>query len=178
MVEEDARTGKQPVALTVVHRDVVPVDLGHPVRAPRVERRQLGLRDLADLAEHFARGGLVEANLRIHLPYGFEDPRDPLRVELPGQHRLFPGSGHERHGRQVVELVRPNIGEHADQRELVQEIRRPQLNTIEQMFDPPQIGRAGSADDADDLVAFVEEQLGQVGAVLTRDAGDDRALSQ
>ena len=52
VVEEDAAAGVQPVALAVVDDDVVPEHLGAAVRRPRVERRALGLRRLADLAEH------------------------------------------------------------------------------------------------------------------------------
>ena len=65
VVEEHPRHREQIVALAVVHRDVVGEHLRDAVRAARIERRQLGLRHLADLAEHLARRGLVEADLRI-----------------------------------------------------------------------------------------------------------------
>jgi RNA polymerase sigma-70 factor, ECF subfamily len=42
--------------------------------------------------------------------------------------------------------------------------------------DALEVDGAGPADHADDLVALVEQQLGQVGAVLAGDAGDDDAL--
>ena len=41
VVEEDPRAGEHVVALAVVDRDVVAVDLGHAVGAARVERRRL-----------------------------------------------------------------------------------------------------------------------------------------
>ena len=63
VVEEDAGDGEQAVALAVVDGDVVAVGLGHAVGAARVEGRDLGLRHLADLAEHLAAGGLVELRL-------------------------------------------------------------------------------------------------------------------
>ena len=66
VVEEDPGAGVQPVALPVVHGDPVGIDLGHPVRAPRVERRGLRLWNLPDLAEHLAGAGLVEADRRVH----------------------------------------------------------------------------------------------------------------
>lgn len=40
------------------------------------------------------------------------------------------------------------------------------------MIDALGIEVGGSADEAVDLVAFVEEEFGEVGAVLTGDAGD------
>ena len=39
-----------------------------------------------------------------------------------------------------------------------------------------QIRRARAADDADDLVAFLEQQLGEVGSVLPGDSGDKGAF--
>ena len=95
MVEQDPRHSEQIVALAVVHRDVVREDLGHPVRAARVERRQLGLRHLADLPVHLARRGLVQPNARVDLPHGFEHPRHRLRVELACQQGLIPGRRHK-----------------------------------------------------------------------------------
>ena len=37
-------------------------------------------------------------------------------------------------------------------------------------------GRAQAADDAEDFVALLEQQLREVGAVLAGDAGDQRAF--
>ena len=65
VVEQDAGAGEQAVALAVVDGDVVAEHLRHAVRAARVERRHLGLRHLAHLAEHLARRGLVEPDLRV-----------------------------------------------------------------------------------------------------------------
>ena len=52
VVEQDARTGMHVVALPVVDRRPVPVHLGDPVGAARVERRPFVLRALDHLAEH------------------------------------------------------------------------------------------------------------------------------
>ena len=101
--------GEQVVALAVVDRDVVREHLRHAVRAARIERRQLGLRHLAHLAEHLARRRLVEADRRVDLADRLEHARHALRVELAGQHRLIPRRRHERHRREVVELVRPDL---------------------------------------------------------------------
>ena len=46
---------EEVVALAIVDRDPVGVDLGDAVRAARVERRRLVLRRSPDLAEHLAR---------------------------------------------------------------------------------------------------------------------------
>ena len=44
------------------------------------------------------------------------------------------------------------------------------------MFDAPEVRRARAADDAGDLITFVEQQLGKVRTVLSGDAGNQRAL--
>src|SRR5258708_10461080 len=62
VVEENPRTYVQVVALAIVDRDVVPVDLGNPVGTARVKRRGLSLRGLPDFAEHLAAAGLVETS--------------------------------------------------------------------------------------------------------------------
>ncbi len=117
-------TAIEVVALAVVDGDVVREDLRDAVGAARVERRQLGLRHLAHLAVHLARRGLVEADRGIHLTNGLERPRDALRVVLARQHRLIPGGRHERHRGEVVELVRPDVIDDSNQRELIEQVCR------------------------------------------------------
>ena len=46
----------------------------------------------------------------------------------------------------------------------------------QQVLDAPHVRRAQAADDAEDFVALVEQQLGEVRPVLAGDAGDQRAL--
>ena len=176
VIEQDAGAGEQPVALPVVDRDVMPEHLRHAIRAARVERRQLGLRHLAHLAEHLARGGLVDLDLRIDAPDRIQHPRHALGVELAGQQGLVPRRGDERHGGQVVELVRLVLLDGPDEREPVEQVGRVELDAIQQVRDPVEVGMAQSADDAGDLVPVVEQQFGQVRPVLPRDAGDDGAL--
>ena len=85
-------------------------------------------------------------------------------------------AGHERHRRQVVEFVRPDLVDHPEQRQLIEQVGRLQDETIEQMLDPPVVRRAETPDHAEDLVPLLEQQLGEVRAVLTGDAGDDCPL--
>ena len=175
VVEQDARAGEQVVALAVVDRDVVPVDLRHAIRAARIERRLLALRHRPHLAEHLAGRRLVEPDLGVDLADRFERAGHALGVVLAGEQRLIPRRRHERHRRQVVELLRPHLVEDLEERQLVEQVGRPQLDAVEDVLDAPQVGRARAAHDAVDLVALVEKPLGQVGAVLAGDAGDQRA---
>src|SRR5215471_4110704 len=72
VVEENAGAREEPVALPVVDRDEVTVDLRDAVRAPRMERRGLALGCLAHLPEHLAGARLVEAHARRDEADGLE----------------------------------------------------------------------------------------------------------
>ena len=106
----------------------------------------------------------------------FEHARHALRVELAGQHRLIPGRGHERHRREVVELVRTDFVDEADDRQLIEQIGRLDRDAIENRLNAPEIRRARAANRPDDLVAFREQQLGEVGSVLPGNSGDNGPL--
>ena len=47
------------------------------------------------------------------------------------------------------------------------------LGILVKVLDPAGVEGAASSDDAVDLVALVDEELGQVAAVLSGDAGDE-----
>jgi len=177
VVEEYPRDRVDAVALPVVDRNPVPVDLGDPVGAPRVERGLLRLRRLLHLPEHLARGGLVEADLRIDDPYRLEDPRHAEGGDLAGEDRLRPGGGDERLRPEVVDLGRPGLLEGADERVLVDQVGRDQAHPLlQQVLDA--LGGDGAAPplDAVDAVPLLEEKLRQVRSVLPRDAGDQCGL--
>lgn len=78
MVEQDAATAEDVVTLAVVYRHPVRIQLGHAIRAARVEWRRFVLWNRLHLAEHLGGGGLVEANLRID-----DAARSPSSVEAP-----------------------------------------------------------------------------------------------
>jgi hypothetical protein len=73
VVEADAGTGVEVVALAVVDRYPVAVDFGNAVGAARVEGGFFGLGDLADFAEHFAGAGLIKANAGVYKADGVEE---------------------------------------------------------------------------------------------------------
>jgi hypothetical protein len=61
----------------------------------------------------------------------------------------------------------PVVGEKADAR---------LVRVVVEVIDPVGVEARGTADDAVDLVALLQQELGQVGAVLAGDAGDQRTL--
>ncbi len=174
VIEQDSRRRVQVIRLAVVDRDEVSVGLGNAVGRARVERRRLGLRDLEHLAEHLARGGLVEARLGAHFAHRLEHARDADAGELGGQRRLDPRHRDERHRGQVVDLGRLGRAQGVDERALVEQVALVQRDAVADLLDAVELLGRGTADHAVDLVALLEQQFGQVGAVLAGDAGDER----
>ena len=84
---------------------------------------------------------------------------------------------------EVVDLVGVDPLEKGHQARAVGQVpvveEQPRIRVVrvgEQMVDPSGVERRGPAPDPMDLVTLVEEQFGQVGAVLTGDAGYQRLL--
>ena len=176
MVEEDPRRGVEVVALPVVDGDPVAVDLGHAVRAARVERRRLALGNLLHLAEHLRGAGLVEADVGVDEANRIEHAGDPEGGRLAGEHRLAEAGLDERLRRQVVDLGGPVVPQDVDERDLVEQVARHQLQPVLNVGDALEVDRARPADHADDLVALLEEEFGQVRAILPGHACDQCSL--
>ena len=175
VIEEDPRAGVEAVALPVVDRYEVRVDLGDAVGAAGIEGRQLVLRGFPHFAEHLARRGLVEAGVRARFPHRLEHPRHADPGELRGQRGLVPGCAHERHRRQVVDLLRLAGPHHVAQGALVEEVAGVDRYPVPKRLQAMVVLAREAPDHAVDLVPLVEEKLGQVAAVLARYAGDQRA---
>ena len=126
VVEEDAAARVDAVRLAVVDRRVVTEHLGDAVRRTRVERRLLGLRRLADLAEHLGRRRLVEADRVVvdaaddahRLEHAQHAEAGDLRREL----RLLERQLHEADRAEVVHLVRLHLLDDRDQRREVAQV--------------------------------------------------------
>ena len=89
MVEADAGTREETVALAIVDRDPVTISLGHRIGTAGIKRGLLGLRRLDRLTEHLAARRLVESNSRVDHANGLEHPRYTERRELPGEDGLL-----------------------------------------------------------------------------------------
>ena len=122
------------------------------------------------LAEHLARGGLVEADVGADLADALEQARDADAGELGGQGRLDPGDADERHRGEVVDLVGLRGAQRVDERAVVEQVALVQRDAVAQVLDALELLGRRAADHAVDLVALLEQELGEVGAVLARDA--------
>ena len=178
VVEEDAVGGVHPVGLAVVDRDPERGDLGHGVGAAGVEGRRLGLRRRRR-AEHLARRGLVEARLHAGLADRLQQPHGAHAGHVARVLRDVERDAHMRLGPEVVDLVWLDLVDEAHKATRIRQIAIVQqelsitvLATSVDRIDPLGVERRGAAHDAVDLVALGEQLLGQVGAVLAGDAGD------
>src|SRR2546426_1479425 len=153
MVEQDTRAGKEPVALAVVHRDPVPIDLRHPVRATRVERGQFILRTLPHPTKHFATRRLVKANFRVKMAHRLQQASHPESSKFSREYGLIPRGGHKRLGSQVIHLVRLAFLQRVQQGSLIEQISLDKMESLAQMIDALEALGAGPAYDAGDLVA-------------------------
>jgi hypothetical protein len=66
--------------------------------------------------------------------------------------------------------------EDREDRHLVEQVTMDERDAVLEVTDPLPVDRAGPPDHAQHLVTLVQQQLGQVGAVLTGDTGDERSL--
>jgi hypothetical protein len=174
VVVEHPGYGIQPVLSAVVAGDQVPVNLGDPVGVARVEAGGDRLGGLIRIAEHLAGGGLVEARLGRHLAGAVQHPCHAQRGRFGRQHGLGPGELHVGLSAQVVDLVRVVGVEGLVQRTLVEQVALDQFDLVLDVLDAAQVEGAGAAHHAHHAVAFGEQELGQVRAVLPGNAGDQR----
>ena len=188
VVEEDAVAGEDPVGFAVIARDPIGVDLGDAIGAARVERGSLGLRDFDDLTVEFGRRRLVDANLLLHLQDadGLKQAERADAVRIGGVFRDVEGHLDVRHRTEVVDLVRLHVADDADEVGAVAEVAVVQLDLLDvdvtdevihvEVLNALGVEAGRAADEAMDLVALVEQELSEVGAVLAGDAGNQCAF--
>ncbi len=175
VVEENPARRVQVVALAIVHRDEVPIDLGHPIGGAGIERRRLRLWHLQYLAEHLAAARLVEARTGAHFAHRLKHARHAHARELRRQRRLDPRHRHERHRRQVVDLAGIARAQRVHQRALIEQVALVQRYALAQVLDAIELLRRGAAHHAVHLIPLLQQELRQIGAVLAGDPGDERA---
>lgn len=146
--------------------------LGYAVGAARMERGQFGLGDLLDHAEHLRGGSLVKTDARIYGADSFQHAGDADGREFRGQHRLVPGGGDKAHGGHVVYFVGLDLSDDLADGILVQQVCLADLDAVLDMLDAVEFLHAGTADHAVDLISLLQQEIGEIGTVLTGDAGD------
>jgi len=83
---------------------------------------------------------------------------------------------HEALRREIVDLVGRGTLDDVGERGLVEEIGRDELDAIDEMRDAFVRCGGRAAHDPHHAIPLVEQQFGEVGAVLAGNAGDERGL--
>ena len=140
--------------------------------------------DFPSLAEHFRAGGLIELGLDPALQDGIQNPHRAGSGDIGG---VF---GHiETHPNvalctQVINLVRLDGLQEPVEPGRVAQVPKVKEHTgivamgvLIEMVNAAGIEGTGPTDEPMDLIAFFQQELGQIGSVLSRDPRDERFLS-
>jgi hypothetical protein len=180
VVEENAAATEYVVALAVVHRHPVRVELGHTVGTAGVERGVLLLGDGLHLAKHLGRAGLVEPDLGVYQTDRLQQVKRTDTGDLCRGVGLVKRHANKTLGSQVVNLYGVHLLHQGNAGSQVGQVVLHQMKVgvvlDAQLVNAPEIDGASAAIGAVHGVALFKQQLRQVGAVLTGDSGDDGGL--
>ena len=185
VIKKDAIAGVDAVGLAVVDDDPEAVHLGDGVGRAGVEGGGLLLGDLLDEAVELGGGGLVELCLLFEAEDadGLEQAEDTEGVGVGGVLGLFEGDGDVGLRGEVVDLVGLDLLHDVNERGGVghiavveDEVAMRDVRVLVDVVDAGGVEERGAPLDAVDLVALAEQELGEVGAVLSGDAGDECLL--
>ncbi len=133
-------------------------------------------------AEDFAGSGVEEARGFGKVAHHFQEAEGAERGHLAGGFGDFKAEADVALAGEVVEFVGRGFGEDAAQRGGVIEIgvvekeaASVNLGIAVKVLEAGAVEAAGAADNTVDFAAFFQQQLGEVGAVLAGDAGDEGA---
>ena len=177
VVEEDAVAAEHAVGVAVLLDDPEAVLLGDGIGAEGVEGGVLVLRHFLDLAVELGGGGLVDlaAIGEAYLADGLDDAEHANGINIGGELGGVKADLHVALGGEVVDLRGAHVGDDADNGHGVAEVGivEVEVGAALEVSDALAVIDGGSADDAMDVIAFVEEEFGEVGTVLAGHARDE-----
>src|ERR1044071_1824911 len=151
--------------------------LADSVRAPRVEWRVLRLRRLANLSEHLARSCEVKSALRLEFAQGSQDVMSSIDVGFHRRKAVCETFRNKTLSRQVIALVKALMAEDLKYARIASDIGWVKHQPVAKVDDPPQppfgFFQCHPTHDAVHFVSQIDQILGQITAVLARDAGDE-----
>src|ERR1700687_5502762 len=183
MIEQDAVAGEHAVGLAVVHRDPVAVKLGDAIGRARIEWRGFLLRNFLHQAVQLRRGGLIEPRLLFHAenPDRFQQPEHAERIGIGGIFRAFETDADMALGGEVIDLGRPDLLHQPDQVGRIRHVAIVQqerhiagMRIFVEMIDARGVERRRPPLDAMYGVAEAKQIFGEIGAVLSGYAGEER----
>ena len=178
VVEQDAVRDVHPIPLPVVHRHPVPVNFRNGVGGSRMEPSPFGLGRLLNEPEHLGAAGLIDTRAEAQVADRVQQPQHAHRRDVRGVLGHLEGHLDVALSAQVVDLLGLDCPQDPDQAVLVHEVAVMQAQPVPDRVDAPGIERAAAAHQAVNLVALLEQQLGEIAAILASDAGDQDPLRQ
>ena len=184
VVEQDAVGRVHAVRLAVIFDDPVRVQLAHRVRRARIKRRGLALRHLLHFAVQLAGGRLIKPGNRIQVVITdrFQQLQRAECVRVGRVFRHLKRDFHVRLRGQVVNLQtlhcwvrRLDVVQNFVQTRTVRHVTVVQLQggIMKQVRNARRVDGGRAPDQAVHQIALAYQQLGQIGPVLTGDAGDE-----
>jgi hypothetical protein len=182
MIEVNPAGSVQAIALAVDTGHPVGIELSGGVGTARLKGSELALRGRSG-AEDFGAGGLIEARLAAAAADGFEKAGGAKSRDVAGVFGNIEADAHVALRGEVVEFVRGKCVDEAEnpfgarQVAMMEEEAGARLvGVLIDVIDALGVESARAADDAVDFIAFGKEELGEIGAVLSGDAGDEGAF--
>ncbi|MNL02313.1 hypothetical protein D3C87_1228140 [compost metagenome] len=181
MVEENAVGGVNPVGFPVVDDDPVGVELGHRIGTTGVERCGFALRNLLNHAVELGGRRLVEAGLLLKSqdPNGLEEAQGPHGIDVRRVLGGLEGDLDVALRGEVVDLVGLDLLDDPDQIGGVGQVSVMQvkpavgvMGILVEVVDAIGIEQGSPALDPVDLIALLQQQLGQIRTILSRNPRD------
>ena len=186
VIEQDPVRGVHSVGFAIVHDRPVGEKFGDAVGAARVERRLLRLRNLLRLAVKLGRRRLIETRLLDEAEEAdrLEQAKRAERVSVGGVFGRLEAHLHVALGGEVVNLVGLRLLHDADEVGRIRHVAEMQdellvrlVRVLIEVLDAAGVEGGRAALQAVDGVALLKQELGEIGAVLSRRAGNEGHLA-
>lgn len=183
VVEEDAVAGIHIIRFPIIYCNPISVQFGARIGRTGIERRCFRLGNFPHQAVQFGSGSLIETGFvfQTENAYGFQQAQRAQTIHVGGIHRRIEGNLHVTLGREVINFIRLHFLNNADEicgvcQVAVMQYKTPILGIggLVEMIDALGVEEGRAPLDAVHFIAFVQQQFGQIGSVLTGDTGDDR----
>ena len=180
MIKQDAVAGVEAIAFAVIYRCPVGKNLRDAIRAARPERCLFRLRHLLRLAIHLAARGLVKMGANSGFADRFQNADRSYAGNVGGVFGNIETDTDVALRAEMIDFIRFQIVEQFHQINRVRQIAvmEEQPDPVDvrvniKMIDARGVECAGAADNSVHLVAFFDQQIGQITAVLAGNAGDE-----
>ena len=174
MVKKNSVASKHVICLAVVARHPIGIHFCGSVRALRFEDRFFALWR-GGCAEHFTGGGLIIARLDAAFADCLQNANRAQPGNIASKHRQVKAHAHMALSSQVIDLIRSHtvnqVGEvpcvcHVTIMEVELDLPPITMWVMIDVVNPPCVESACSADQTVDFIAFIQQELRQVGTVL------------